>query len=80
VCRHGGRLVVVIGFDGIELVDVASVTTGFDYAREPVATIARRCGFGSAESLRQAFVSWVGVSPSQFRGNARTAEPWLGRS
>jgi hypothetical protein len=28
----GGRLVVVIGFDGIELVDVASVTTGFDYA------------------------------------------------
>jgi transcriptional regulator GlxA family with amidase domain len=43
--------------------------------REPVATIARRCGFGSAESLRQAFVSWVGVSPSQFRGNARTAEP-----
>jgi transcriptional regulator GlxA family with amidase domain len=42
--------------------------------REPVAAIARRCGFGSAESLRQAFVSWVGVSPSQFRGNARTAE------
>jgi transcriptional regulator GlxA family with amidase domain len=39
--------------------------------REPVATIARRCGFGSAESLRQAFVAWVGVSPSQFRGNAR---------
>lgn len=27
-----GRLVVVIGFDGIELVDVACVTTGFDYA------------------------------------------------
>jgi transcriptional regulator GlxA family with amidase domain len=42
--------------------------------REPVATIARRCGFGSAESLRQAFVAWVGVSPSRFRGNARLAE------
>lgn len=40
--------------------------------REPVATIARRCGFGSAESLRQAFVAWVGVSPSQFRGGTRT--------
>jgi transcriptional regulator GlxA family with amidase domain len=42
--------------------------------REPVATIARRCGFGSAESLRQAFVVWVGVSPTRFRGNARLAE------
>jgi transcriptional regulator GlxA family with amidase domain len=40
--------------------------------REPVATIARRCGFGSAESMRQAFVAWVGVSPSRFRGNSRT--------
>lgn len=39
--RHGarphrgamtGRQVVVVGFDGIELVDVACVTTGFDYA------------------------------------------------
>jgi transcriptional regulator GlxA family with amidase domain len=35
--------------------------------REPVAAIARRCGFASAESLRQAFVAWVGVSPSRFR-------------
>jgi transcriptional regulator GlxA family with amidase domain len=35
--------------------------------REPVATIARRCGFGSAESLRQAFVSRLGVPPSRFR-------------
>ncbi|MGP4019892.1 helix-turn-helix domain-containing protein [Saccharopolyspora sp. 5N708] len=41
--------------------------------RESVATIARRCGFASAESLRQAFVAWVGMSPSQYR--TRDAEP-----
>ncbi|YCK40156.1 GlxA family transcriptional regulator [Actinomadura sp. ATCC 39365] len=41
----------------------AQLLTG---TREPVAAIARRCGFSSAESLRQAFVVWAGVSPSRF--------------
>ncbi|QYN37905.1 helix-turn-helix domain-containing protein [Pseudonocardia sp. DSM 110487] len=41
--------------------------------REPVTTIARRCGFGSAESLRQAIVAWVGISPTRFRGNSRAS-------
>jgi hypothetical protein len=30
-----GRLIVVVGFDGVELVDVASVTSAFDYAVAP---------------------------------------------
>lgn len=33
----------------------------------PLAQIARRCGFGSAETLRQAFVARFGVSPRIFR-------------
>ncbi len=33
----------------------------------PFGTIARRCGFGSAESLRQAFAARYGVSPRTFR-------------
>ncbi|SDS16059.1 Transcriptional regulator GlxA family, contains an amidase domain and an AraC-type DNA-binding HTH domain [Microlunatus soli] len=33
----------------------------------PVAQIARRCGFRSAESLRQAFVLRYGISPREFR-------------
>ncbi|MFG3437640.1 GlxA family transcriptional regulator [Nonomuraea sp. NPDC047897] len=45
----------------------AQLLTG---TREPVAAIARRCGFASAESLRQAFVAWAGVSPSRFRGRS----------
>src|SRR3712207_9223043 len=31
-------------------------------SREPLGTIARRCGFGSAESLRQAFVARFDIS------------------
>ncbi|WP_417498561.1 GlxA family transcriptional regulator [Marinactinospora rubrisoli] len=33
----------------------------------PLAAVARRCGFGSAEALRQAFIDRYGVSPSRYR-------------
>ncbi|MEV0389178.1 GlxA family transcriptional regulator [Nonomuraea sp. NPDC050643] len=33
----------------------------------PTSEIAARCGFGSAESLRQAFVAHYGVSPTRYR-------------
>lgn len=33
----------------------------------PLSQVARRCGFSSGESLRQAFVAKVGVSPRTFR-------------
>ena len=33
----------------------------------PLAAIARRCGFGSAETLRQAFVGQYGIPPSRYR-------------
>ncbi|MEU5863718.1 helix-turn-helix domain-containing protein [Nonomuraea sp. NPDC047529] len=45
----------------------AQLLTG---TRESVAAIARRCGFASAESLRQAFVAWAGISPSRYRGRS----------
>ncbi|MBP0449900.1 helix-turn-helix domain-containing protein [Kitasatospora sp. RG8] len=37
----------------------------------PVDTVAVRCGFGSAVSLRPAFVSRVGVSPREYRRTFR---------
>ncbi len=40
--------------------------------REPLSTIARQCGFTSAESLRQAFVAGFGIPPSRFRAAHRT--------
>ncbi|AHI02146.1 DJ-1/PfpI family protein [Kutzneria viridogrisea] len=33
----------------------------------PLAAVARRCGFRSTETLRQAFVGSYGISPSQYR-------------
>ena len=33
----------------------------------PTAEVAARCGFGSAESRRQAFAAQYGLSPSQYR-------------
>ena len=33
----------------------------------PMPSVATRCGLGSAEALRQAFVSRYGIPPSQFR-------------
>ncbi|MFF5207523.1 GlxA family transcriptional regulator [Streptosporangium sp. NPDC000396] len=33
----------------------------------PVAAVARRCGFGSAETLRQAFTGRYGVTPGRYR-------------
>jgi len=41
-----------------------------------VAVVARRCGFGSAETLRRAFTRHVGVAPDDYRRRfARTAAP-----
>ncbi|UGT54275.1 GlxA family transcriptional regulator [Nocardia asteroides] len=42
----------------------------------PVAVIATRCGFGTAESLRQAFVRQFGVAPAHYRATlARHGDP-----
>lgn len=41
----------------------------------PMPQLARRCGFGSAESLRQAFVAKFGVSPRLFRRTQSEAAP-----
>ena len=43
----------------------------------PLQQIARRCGFGTPESLRRSFIASVGVTPGayrdRFRGAARPA-------
>ncbi|WSC74136.1 DJ-1/PfpI family protein [Streptomyces sp. NBC_00121] len=42
----------------------------------PLAGVAKRCGFGSTETLRQAFTSRYGISPSRYRATqtARSAK------
>ncbi len=38
----------------------------------PVASVAARCGYNTAETLRQAFVSRYGTSPSRYRATQST--------
>ncbi|MFD9093327.1 GlxA family transcriptional regulator [Streptomyces collinus] len=39
---------------------------------DPMATVARRTGFGSAESLRRAFTRRLGITPGTYRARFRT--------
>ena len=39
----------------------------------PVGAIARQCGFGTAEALRQAFLDRFGISPSRYRATPTAA-------
>jgi len=39
---------------------------------DEVTTVARRSGFGSAESMRRAFVRAFGVAPAAYRAGFRT--------
>jgi transcriptional regulator GlxA family with amidase domain len=39
----------------------------------PLTAVARRCGFGSTESLRQAFLDRCTVPPSQYRKERATS-------
>ncbi|MEU7280046.1 GlxA family transcriptional regulator [Streptomyces sp. NPDC045431] len=41
----------------------------------PLASVAARCGFGSAETLRQAFTSRYGIPPSRYREAHATRRP-----
>jgi transcriptional regulator GlxA family with amidase domain len=40
-----------------------------------VATVARSCGFGTAETMRRAFLRHVGVSPTDYRSRFHTLSP-----
>jgi transcriptional regulator GlxA family with amidase domain len=39
----------------------------------PIETVASHCGFGSAETMRRAFLRVLGVGPAEYRGRFRSA-------
>jgi transcriptional regulator GlxA family with amidase domain len=51
----------------VRRVRVEAAATMLTSTTQPGATIARRCGFGSSEALRQAFVAMYGTSPARYR-------------
>ncbi|TCC00671.1 helix-turn-helix domain-containing protein [Micromonospora zingiberis] len=57
----------------VEQVRVREARTLLESGGDGVATIARRCGFGSAETMRRAFVRVVGVTPTDYRRRFHTS-------
>ncbi|ONI81405.1 AraC family transcriptional regulator [Actinosynnema sp. ALI-1.44] len=60
----------------VERVRIEAARRALAEGDEPVETVARRCGFGSAETLRRGFHRRVGVSPSDYRDRFRTTKEY----
>ncbi|MFD7389190.1 GlxA family transcriptional regulator [Streptomyces sp. NPDC059852] len=56
----------------VERVRVEAAQVLLETGDDCMAVVARRTGFGSAESLRRAFVRQLGVTPGAFRSRFRT--------
>ncbi|MEU9342256.1 DJ-1/PfpI family protein [Streptomyces sp. NPDC048278] len=58
----------------VEQVRMEAAQAMLEGSDDPMATVARRTGFGSPESLRRAFVRNLGVTPGAYRARSRTAD------
>jgi transcriptional regulator GlxA family with amidase domain len=57
----------------VERVRIEAARRALAESDDPVEAIARRCGFGTAETLRRAFHRTAHVTPSDYRNRFRTA-------
>jgi transcriptional regulator GlxA family with amidase domain len=57
----------------VERVRIEAARRALAESDDPVEAIARRCGFGTAETLRRAFHRTTHVAPSDYRSRFRTA-------
>ncbi|MFI0736272.1 GlxA family transcriptional regulator [Streptomyces sp. NPDC021225] len=60
----------------VERVRVEAAQRALVEGGDPVEAIARRCGFGTAETLRRAFHRHVGVAPSDYRDRFRSTREY----
>jgi transcriptional regulator GlxA family with amidase domain len=63
----------------VERTRVEAAQSLLETGREGVDRIARRCGFGTAESMRRAFVREIGVPPSTYRDRFTGTAAMTGR-
>jgi transcriptional regulator GlxA family with amidase domain len=59
----------------VERVRVEAAQRALAERDDPVETIARRYGFGTAETLRRSFHRLLGIAPSEYRERFRTTRP-----
>ncbi|MCO1660806.1 GlxA family transcriptional regulator [Pseudonocardia sp. S2-4] len=60
----------------VERVRIEAAQRALAERDDPVEAIARRCGFGTAETLRRTFHRLVGVAPSDYRARFHSAHVW----
>jgi transcriptional regulator GlxA family with amidase domain len=59
----------------VEVLRVERARQLLEDSADPVEPIARRCGFGTPETMRRAFARRVGVAPAAYRARFQRAEP-----
>ncbi|MGX1773845.1 GlxA family transcriptional regulator [Nocardia brasiliensis] len=73
--RHLGRLfrqeIGVTPAQYVKQVRLDTARSLLESTDEPIATIARRSGFGSEETMRRTFAEELGTAPSEYRGRFR---------
>jgi transcriptional regulator GlxA family with amidase domain len=62
----------------VERVRIEAAQRALAERDDPVDTIARRYGFGTAETLRRTFHRLVGIAPSDYRDRFRSVHVWQG--
>jgi transcriptional regulator GlxA family with amidase domain len=61
----------------VERVRIEAACRALAESGDTVEAVARRCGFGTAESLRRAFHRNIGVLPSDYRDRFRSAKEYV---
>ena len=56
----------------VEAVRVEQARSQLESGRQPLAAVARACGFGTAETMRRAFHRRLGVAPADYRTRFHT--------
>jgi transcriptional regulator GlxA family with amidase domain len=57
----------------VETTRVEAARRRLEESADGVEAVATRSGFGTAESMRRAFLRTLGIPPSAYRGRFRTA-------
>jgi len=57
----------------VERVRVEAAGTLLENGGDGVDAIARRCGFGTAETMRRTFLRSLGIGPAEYRRRFRSA-------
>jgi transcriptional regulator GlxA family with amidase domain len=74
VVKCWGVWLGVLPGEYVERVRIEAARRALAAGDDPVEVVARRCGFGTAETLRRAFHRHLNVAPSEYRDRFRSVK------